>query len=250
MKLTELVEYSNSLLNIGEFDDYAPNGLQIEGRAEVNKIATAVTASLAVIKQAIEWQADMLLVHHGYFWKGESPVLQGIKGKRVKQLLKNNISLVGYHLPLDAHSELGNNAIWGQEIGVKNSSPISNGNLVWQGELDVVMTGSELACKMEKLFGRVPLHIQPHNLSRKLKSIAWCSGGAQSYLEKIADYDIDAFLTGEASEYCFHIANELNIDFFSCGHHATEKFGITALGEHLADKFAVDVMFIDENNPI
>ena len=251
VQLTELVNYTNSLLDVGRFRDYCPNGLQVEGRAEVRKLVCGVTACQALVDAAVAAKADALLVHHGYFWKGEAAPITGMKMRRIKALLDAGISLLAWHLPLDAHPELGNNAQLAQKLDL-----ITDGRFPGQDEAAVGLHGrlatpqaAEIfADKLESVLGRQPLHIAPNQ--RPIKTIAWCSGGAQGYIEAAADAGVDAYLTGEVSEQTFHIAHERDIHFFAAGHHATERYGVQALAAHLGQKFGLESKFHDVLNPI
>jgi len=251
VQLTELVNYTNSLLDTGRFRDYCPNGLQVEGRAEVRKLVCGVTACQALLDAAVESNADALLVHHGYFWKGEAAPITGMKMRRIKTLLDAGISLLAWHLPLDAHPELGNNACLAKKLGLITEAcfPLQDEAAVGlQGRLAEPQVATMFAEQIASVLGRHPLHIAPNE--RVIETIAWCSGGAQGYLEAAADVGVDAYLTGEVSEQTFHIAQERDIHFFAAGHHATERYGIQALTAHLAQKFALESEFIDILNPV
>jgi len=248
----ELEEYLNKLLKPNQIKDYAPNGLQIQGRNKIKKIVTGVTASQALIDRAIEEQADAIIVHHGYFWKNESYVIRGMKHKRIKALLDNDINLFAYHLPLDIHPVLGNNAQLAKLFNINVTGPLELGNpqsIAIQGELPKRQTGTELAQLIDSKLNRSCLHIAPH-LNKTIKTIAWCTGGGQDYIELAAEQGIDAFISGEVSEKTTHIAHEMDIHFFAAGHHATERYGVKALGEHIIKQLRLDVMFIDIDNPV
>ena len=250
MHRTDLISYIDGLLNTSAFQDYGPNGLQVEGAEQVRRIVSGVTASQALIEAAIERGADTLLVHHGYFWKGEDPRIIGMKQRRIKALLAHNINLIGYHLPLDAHPELGNNAQLAKQLGfrVRGGFGRDAGPDIGQfGELDTPMQGEQLAHHIETVLGRQPLYVAGHQ--RPVQTIAWCSGGAQSYIEQAAELGVDAYLTGEVSEYTVHMARELGIHFYAAGHHATERYGIQVLAEHLAQQFDLHHEFVDIDNP-
>ena len=248
---SELVAYCNNLLNCGAYQDYSPNGLQIEGRKQVQRVVTGVTASQALIEAAAAAGADMLLVHHGYFWRGEAAPITGMKQRRIRTLLEHDINLVAYHLPLDAHARYGNNVQlaellgWRIEGGLEPNNPHSIG---LHGELEEALSGEELAGQLEARLGRKPLFIAGHD--RPVKRIAWCTGGAQGYFEKAVALGVDAFITGEVSEQTYHIARECGVHFYAAGHHATERYGVKALGEHLAEHFAIEHRFIDIDNPV
>ncbi len=245
----ELNKYLNELLNVPAIKDYAPNGLQVQGTDNISTLVTGVTASLALIEKAIEINADAIVVHHGYFWKSEDPQIVGMKYQRIKSLIKNDINLYGYHLPLDVHPQLGNNVQLCQLIHSKVIGPLSDDpNIVGvKAEFDRPVKGTELALLLEKQLGFKPVHV-PSN--RLIKTIGICTGGAQGYITAAADNHCDAYLTGEISEPTVHIAMERDIHFFAAGHHATEKGGVKALGEHLADKFNLDIRFIDLPIPV
>ena len=250
MNNLELEQLINQKLSSDKINDYAPNGLQVEGKTEIKKIITGVTASQALIDYAISQNADAILVHHGYFWKSESPCIRGMKGKRIKALLVNDINLYGYHLPLDVHPELGNNAQLAKLLDIENLQPLEKGPVsipVW-GELKEPMTGKDFAEKIEKVLNRKPL-ICIENGPRLIRKIGICTGGGQGYIDLAAEQGCDAFITGEVSEQTIHSAREQGLHFFSAGHHATERYGIKALGEWLAKEYSFDVEFKDIDNP-
>ncbi|HIJ23381.1 MAG: Nif3-like dinuclear metal center hexameric protein [Gammaproteobacteria bacterium] len=249
MRRNQLVESLNALLEIDRYRDYAPNGLQVEGRDEINTIVTAVTASQNVIDAAIERKADLLLVHHGYFWKGEELRIVGLKQQRLKKLLEHEINLVAYHLPLDGHIQLGNNAQWGQRLGCEIKGTLEQAELVCQGEFEQPLTLDQLSEKVAAgLEGRPPLVIAGHQ--HPIQRIGWCSGGAQDYLVHAAEAGLDAYLSGEVSERTYHEAMELGICYLACGHHATERGGVMALGEWVREQYGLECHFIDESNPV
>lgn len=248
MRLTELEHYTCALLDTARYRDHSPNGLQIEGRSEVNKIVTGVTASLALIEQAIAQGADAILVHHGYFWKNEDARIVGVKQARIKRLLAHDISLFGFHLPLDAHPELGNNAQLGRRLGLQLEGWSGEQNLIAHGSVPEPMRLADLGARIAQRLERTPLLVG--DMERPIRRIAWCSGGAQGYFETAAALGVDAYLTGEASEHNVHFARESGIAFIAAGHHATERYGIQALGAHLAAQFKLDHRFIDIANPV
>ncbi|MEL0169204.1 MAG: Nif3-like dinuclear metal center hexameric protein [Pseudomonadaceae bacterium] len=246
-----LIRYCNELLDSGSFQDYCPNGLQVEGRSEIRRIVSGVTASQALVDAAVAAEADLLLVHHGYFWRGESAAVVGVKQRRLKALLQNDINLMAYHLPLDVHAELGNNVqlarLMGWHItgGLEPNNPRSVG---LTGELAAPCAGDELAALLAGRLQREPLFIAGHD--RPVKRIAWCTGAAQGYIDKAIALGVDAFITGEVSEPTVHAARENGIHFYAAGHHATERYGAKALGEHLAATFGLEHEFIDIDNPV
>ena len=251
VKTQVLVDYCDRLLETDRFNDYCPNGLQVEGREEVTRLVSGVTASQALIDGACAQQADLLLVHHGYFWKGEDPTVTGIKRRRVSKLLQTGINLLAYHLPLDAHPELGNNAQLASRLGLLEEGRFGDGHgpdLACFGTMQEPMSERELAARILAVLGREPLVVGEG--PAVIKSVGWCSGAAQSYLESAARRGLDAFISGEVSEPSVHIAREYGIHYFAAGHHATERYGVQALGEHLADRFGIQHTFIDIDNPV
>lgn len=248
MQLKELANYNASLLQTALFKDYCPNGIQVEGRAEVTRIATAVTASLAVLEAALEWGADAILVHHGYFWRGESPEITGLKKQRLAHLLRHDVSLLAYHLPLDAHVTLGNNARLGQLLGLVELGRCGAQNMVWLGDLPQAVSLGEFAARVAEKLGKVPLVLGDE--ARLVQRVGWCSGGAQGYFEEAIAHGAEVYLSGEVSEQSFHLAQEAGVGFVAAGHHATERWGVQALGAHLAEKFGLQHRFFDQDNPV
>jgi dinuclear metal center YbgI/SA1388 family protein len=247
----DLEQHLNSLLKPEKIKDFCPNGLQIQGSDEVHKIITGVTATQALIEQAINENADALVVHHGFFWKNESYVIRGMKHQRIKALIENNISLFAYHLPLDIHPELGNNAQLAKLFEINNVEPLEVGNplsVAVCGNFSHAISGSELKTRIDQQLSRECLHIAPPS-NKKIKTVAWCSGGGQNYIELAAELGIDAFISGEVSEQTTHVAREMDIHFFAAGHHATERYGAKALAKHLEDELSISVVFIDIDNP-
>ena len=250
VELKALVAELDNYLQVQDFNDYCPNGLQVEGKNEIKKIVTGVTASQALIDAAIANQADALLVHHGYFWKGEAQPLVGMKGRRIGALMRNNISLIAYHLPLDAHPLLGNNQqlaeVMGWQVTGVMDSPSWPLGLV--GELTAVMTTDAFSEHLTAKLGQQPLHLAGHQ--RPIKTLAWCTGSAEGGIYRAAELGVDAYISGEVSEQTLHAAQELGIDYFAAGHHATERYGVKALGEWIAQKYQVECQFIDLHNPV
>lgn len=244
----DILAWCDQTLQTAQYKDYAPNGLQVEGRVEINKIVTSVTASKAAIDFAVAEGADMLLVHHGMFWKSEPQTITGWKKARIATLLQHEINMVGYHLPLDGHAELGNNACLAKDFGWTLESCCGEQNLLNIGHANEAKTLGELSVEIEAKFGRKPLVVGDEN--QIIKRIAWCSGGAQGFFQTVIDAGVDAYLTGEASEAQYHLANETGTAFISAGHHATERGGIRALGDALAAEFGVAVCHFDEPNPV
>ncbi|QYK03729.1 Nif3-like dinuclear metal center hexameric protein [Shewanella zhangzhouensis] len=249
MERNVLGQYLADFLQTGRFKDYAPNGLQVEGKAEIQTIVTGVTACQALVERAIELKADAILVHHGFFWKNEPDVLVGMKQRRIKALLAHDINLFGYHLPLDAHPVVGNNATLGRRMGILDAEAFeaAGDGLLWGGSLDTALSGEAFAGLLAKALGREPLHI---GADKPVQRLAWCTGGAQDYIDLAVSLGVDAFISGEVSERTFHSAKEQGIHYFAAGHHATERYGIEALGEHLRREFSLTHHFVDIDNPV
>lgn len=248
MQLYELRDYIESLLEVGLFRDYCPNGLQVEGKERIQKIATAVTASQAVLEEATNWGADVLIVHHGYFWRGEAPNLVGVKRRRIAHLLQHEMSLLAYHLPLDAHPRLGNNAQLAQYLGLEKEGAFGDQNVASYGKLQQETTLGQFTSRVTAELGQAPLIIG--NPAHSIKRVAWCSGAAQDYFEQAVMLGVDAFITGEISERYVHLARETGVAFIAAGHYATERFGVQALGKHLADQFGLAHHFVELDCPV
>ncbi len=251
--LEQLKNHLDTCLQPSRFQDYCPNGLQVEGRKDIQRLATGVTACQALIDSAIAWRADAILVHHGYFWRGEAPQVVGMKRRRLAALLASEVSLFAYHLPLDAHPEFGNNARWGELMGIELAAqqalqpdqPGSVGNI---GLLPQPVSAAALVRDIARATGREALHVgEPEALVQR---IAWCTGAAQGYIDAAIAAGADLFVTGEASEQTVHVAREEGVHFVAAGHHATERYGVQALGEHLAHQFDIEHRFIDIDNPV
>lgn len=249
-----ILSYCNQLLQVNNFKDYCPNGLQIEGKAQIQKIVSGVTASQALLDAAIAAKADAILVHHGYFWRSEALTITGIRKRRIETVLKNNINLIAYHLPLDAHRQLGNNAQLAKVLDIDIEGIVDRGaakNILFYGQLEQACDVDTLAAHITERLNRAPLTLGRFDQAKqKIKRLAWCTGAAQHYLQEAAELGVDAFISGEVSENTTHIANELGIHYFAAGHHATERYGVQALGEHLAAEFGLEHQFIDLNNPV
>jgi dinuclear metal center YbgI/SA1388 family protein len=248
---TKLLNYLNQLLESEKISDYCPNGLQVEGRAEIHTLVTGVSACQALIERSIELQAEAVLVHHGFFWKNEDPCVVGIKKHRLATLLSQQINLFAYHLPLDIHLLYGNNVQLAKVLDVSVTDKIAVGNIpniLWMAEFAEPIDSEKFSEKITTSLQRAPLHIPAS--SSLIAKLAWCTGAAQDYLELAVAAGCDAFLTGEVSERTVTTAREYNIHFFAAGHHATERYGVKALGEHLAEKFDLKHHFVDIDNPV
>jgi dinuclear metal center YbgI/SA1388 family protein len=249
--LKALVEYTDALLGAAGYRDYCPNGLQVEGRQEIRHLVSGVTASMALIEAAGAAGADALLVHHGYFWKGEDACITGMKQRRLRRLLGADISLLAYHLPLDAHARLGNNTQLARVLGFETEGSFGNEpdlQLGQYGRLSRALDAAALAAHIGERLGRVPLHIP--GAAARIETVGWCTGAAQSYIEAAAVRGLDAFISGEISEQTVHVARETGIHYFAAGHHATERYGVQALGAHLAEHFGITHEFVDIENPV
>lgn len=247
MQRAELEAYLDKYLEVARFRDYCPNGLQVEGRPRVELLVTGVTASLELIEQAIAAHADAVLVHHGYFWRGEDPRLTGVRRRRIARLIQDELNLFAFHLPLDAHPEVGNNVILARELGFQVCGRFGEQELGFHGEVEELAV-DRLAQLIETRLGRDPLVIGDR--ARRVRRVAWCTGAAQSYLEEAVRLGVDAFLSGEISEHSVHLARESGVAYFAAGHHATEQFGVQALGAHLAAQFGIAHRHIDVPNPV
>ena len=243
----ELEVYLATLLAVDTFRDYGPNGLQVEGRAEVRTVVSGVTASLALIDAAIERGADAILVHHGLFWRGHDGRLTGWLRERVARLISHGINLFAYHLPLDAHAQWGNNVQLGQVLGLQADGRFGEQQLGFIGPAGGLTDAGRLAATVADRLGRTPVLVPGDG--RPLARIAWCTGGAQGYFESAIAAGADAYLTGEISEPQAHIARETGVAFLACGHHATERYGAPALAAHVAERLGLVHHFIDIPNP-
>lgn len=243
----ELAEYLNTYLDVDRFTDYSPNGLQVAGRSEIRRIVTGVTASQRLIDEAIERQADAILVHHGYFWKGEPAPVTGIKRNRLAALLRHDINLYAYHLPLDAHMEVGNNVKLAELMGWEIAGEVP-GTLALTGRVGATETGASLREALREAMEYDVIHIGEDE--DEIETVAWCTGAAQGFLQHAIDAGVDAFVSGEISEPTVHLARESGVHYYSAGHHATERGGPEALGRHLGQRFSISVEFIDLPIPV
>lgn len=246
--IRELLAYCEGLLEPETYRDYAPNGLQVEGRREIRRLITGVTACQDLLDAAVEAQADVVLVHHGYFWKNEPETITGMKRRRIATLLAHEINLIGYHLPLDGHDEIGNNAWLARSLGMNVTGRFGHQQLAVSGRLEQPATGTELAARIADCLNREPLVVGPTN--RPIRRIGLCTGGAQDMLSEAIDLELDAFISGEISERTTHMAREANVTYIAAGHHATETGGVRLLGERIAAEFGIEHRFIDIPNPV
>jgi len=249
-----VVDWLNETLEPNRFTDYCPNGLQVQGKGSIRRVVTGVTASLALIDAAIDAQADALLVHHGWFWRGEDPTIKGQKHQRLAKLLAHDINLLAYHLPLDAHPILGNNAqlAWHLNMVVErddSNQPVTAGpnGLIWFGRPQSECTLNQFTKHIANQLQREPIVIGRPD--QPCLRVAWCTGAAQGMFEQAIQAGADVFITGEISEPSAHLAREYGVSFISAGHHATERYGVAALGIALQEAFGLDVEFIDIDNP-
>ncbi|MEO8409712.1 MAG: Nif3-like dinuclear metal center hexameric protein [Propionivibrio sp.] len=248
MKRDELVRHLDDLLDAARFHDYCPNGLQVEGCVAVQRVVLGVTASQALVDSAIVRRADAIVVHHGWFWRGEDGRVTGFRKARLQALLKHDINLIAYHLPLDAHVELGNNAQLAKRLGWTVEGQFGEQDIGWYGALPAPTTLAQLGQRVNDELGREPLLIG--DPKRSVARVAWCSGGAQNLFEQTIALGVDAYLTGEISEQHVHLARESGVAFVAAGHHATERFGVQALAAHLTGQFGLDCEFVEIDNPV
>ena len=248
MKLADLDVSLATLLDPARMADYCPNGLQVEGRAEVRTLVTGVTASLEFLRAAHAAGADAVLVHHGWFWKGEDPRVTGLRRARIAFCLEHGLSLFAYHLPLDLHAELGNNAQLARRLGFVEEGRAGGRDLVCHGRVAASGPLASVAEGIARALDRPPLVIG--DATRPVARIAWCTGGAQGYFEDAIALGVDAYLTGEISEQHVHVARESGVAFIAAGHHATERYGVQAVGAHLAAMHGLEHRFLDCPNPV
>ena len=244
-----LTRYLDELLKPEGFKDYCPNGLQVEGRNEISLLVCGVTANQALLDLAVAAGADAILVHHGWFWRGESGAVTGVKRQRLKTLLTNDINLYAYHLPLDAHPSLGNNACLARALGWTQTGTFGEQELGCLGIPETNATVDTITADLEKSLGRSPFVLAKSG-DQPIHRLAWCTGGAQSYFEAAIRAGADAFVTGEISEPMVHLARETGVAYFAAGHHATERFGVRTLGLRLEDRFGVRVRYLEVDSPV
>lgn len=248
MQRDELNAYLETALECARFRDYCPNGLQVEGRPEIHRIVCGVTASQALLDAAVARQADAVLVHHGYFWKGEDGRIAGIRKARLATLLKHDINLFAYHLPLDAHEIWGNNAQWAARLGWQVKGRFGDQSVGFVGTLSAPATARGVADAVSALTGR-PAQLVG-DATRPVRRVAWCSGGAQGYFEEAIALDADLYVSGEISEQTYHLAVETGVPFLAAGHHATERYGVQALAAHLSGEFGLECDYVEIDNPV
>jgi len=250
VKLNDLVSHCDDLLEVDRFRDYCPNGLQVQGKDQIETIVSGVTACQGLIDAAIEKKADAILVHHGYFWKGEDARIVGLKRRRLQALLKADISLLAYHLPLDAHPVLGNNAQLAQKLGfgIEGQFGREQPAIGLYGSLESAIPVEQFLAVVQEQLEREPLHIAGD--LKQIQRVAWCTGSAQSYIDQAVELGVDLFLSGEISEQTTHIARETGIHYVAAGHHATERYGVQALGARLAEDFDINHFYVDIDNPV
>ncbi len=248
VKINELLHYTQQLMQVERFKDYCPNGLQVEGKSYIRNIVSGVTASLALLEAAQAAKADLILVHHGYFWKNEAANVVGIKRNRLAFLLKNELNLLAYHLPLDAHVEFGNNVQLGRVLGIDFAGFAGEANMIAYGTLPKPLSLQSFTTHIENTLQRAPLVIgDPKKMVQK---VAWCTGAAQGYIDVAIELGVDVYISGEISEQTTHQALESGMSYIAAGHHVTERYGVQALGAHLAEKFDLSHTFIDIKNPV
>ncbi|MDH0826460.1 Nif3-like dinuclear metal center hexameric protein [Acinetobacter johnsonii] len=250
-KLQDIIQWCDQTLKSPEFKDYAPNGLQIEGKTEVRKILAAVTASQDAIDAAIRENADLLLVHHGYFWKGEAYPITGMRGKRIKSLIQHDISLLAYHLPLDSHPSLGNNAAIADLLKlelIEALDPSERHSIGNTGYLNQPMPVEDFKKFVSEKLKFDAIHLPADKTM--IEKVGFCTGGAQDFIIKAAEQGCDAYISGEVSERTFYEAKELGVHYFACGHHATERYGVQRLGQAISEQFDIEYVYFELNNPI
>lgn len=250
----QLLSVCQQLLEPWRFKDYCPNGLQIEGKESIAKIALAVTANQAAIEAAINWQAQALIVHHGLIWKGEEGCITGFRRSRLKLILNADLNVLAYHLPLDAHLQYGNNIQLAHQLNLLNPQPLNTDGLIWTGDIPPLYATNErfinlIDCTLHPLRKTIAI-FNPVDTLKPLKRIAWCTGGGGSYFETAIAAGVDVFLTGEANEQHVHIAKESGVSLLLAGHHATERYGIQALGQAISQKLAVETLYFDIDSPL
>ncbi|MBL8485206.1 MAG: Nif3-like dinuclear metal center hexameric protein [Rhodocyclaceae bacterium] len=248
MRRNELQLYLDRLLETARFKDYCPNGLQVEGRADIHRVVCGVTASQALIDAAIALDADALLVHHGWFWRGEDQRVTGTRKQRLASLLAHDINLFAFHLPLDAHPDLGNNVQFAKLLGWNGEGRFGEQDLGWIGAPERTATAAELAAEVGRRLLRDGMLVGDGE--RTVSRVAWCTGAAQGLFEAAIAAGADMYVSGEISEPTVHLARESGVPYLAAGHHATERYGIQALGHHVARSLGLEMRFLDIDNPV
>ena len=248
MSRAELAGWLDTLLEPRRFDDYCPNGLQVEGAADIRRVVLGVTASLALVRAAAERGAQAILVHHGWFWRGEDPRVVATRRERLATLLAHDLNLYAYHLPLDVHPELGNNVQLAHRLGWPAGDALGRDGLLRVAALAEPLSAGALGGRLAAALGREPLLVG--DLERPIRRVAWCTGAAQDLLQQAIDAGADAFVSGEISERTTHLAREAGVVYAAAGHHATERFGVQAVGAALAARFGIEAVFVDDPNPV
>ena len=248
MKREELTRYLDEILDAGRFKDYCPNGLQVEGRPEIRSLVAGVTASQALLDVAVARAADAILVHHGWFWRGEDGRVTGIRRTRLQTLLHHDINLIAYHLPLDSHPQFGNNAQLARRFGWLPEGRFGEQDIGWHGRPREPASVAAISARVAAELQREPLLIGDGE--HPVRRVAWCSGGAQGLFEEAIALGVDLYLSGEISEQTVHLARESGVAYLAAGHHASERYGVQALAAHLAERFGLDCHFVDLDNPV
>jgi dinuclear metal center YbgI/SA1388 family protein len=248
MRRDELRSYLDRLLEADSYRDYCPNGLQVEGGAEIDRIVCGVSASQALLDEAVRRRADAIVVHHGWFWRGENGRITGVRKSRLATLLGHDINLFAYHLPLDGHAELGNNAQLARRMGWHVEGRFGDQNLGFIGSPSQATTAADITAALESELDRAVLLVG--DAARPVTRLAWCSGAAQGWFEQAIDSGADCYISGEISEHTVHLARESGVPYIAAGHHATERYGVMALGEYLRTQLGLDCQFVDIDNPV
>lgn len=247
----DLVQYLDHYLAAAEDRDFCPNGLQVEGVPEISRIVTGVSACLELFEEAARRGAQAVLVHHGIFWDGQSSRLVGYQLRRVRSLLSAGLNLFAYHLPLDRHADLGNNALAAEQFGLVDREPFADYGgrpIGFRGRFETPLTLNELVARCEEVYGQAPL--VHSGGAHAVRSLGIVSGGAQKVLHTAIDEGLDAYVTGESSEWVMNVAREAGVHYLAAGHYASERLGVRALGEHLAQRFGIEVEFVDVPNSV
>jgi dinuclear metal center YbgI/SA1388 family protein len=248
MRREELRSYLDRFLEAERFRDYSPNGLQVEGREDVRRIVCGVSASQALLDEAVKRGADAVLVHHGWFWRNDDARVTGIRKRRLATLLCDDISLFAYHLPLDAHAEVGNNAQLARLMSWQVEGRFAEQDLGYMGRPGATSTAGDIARALDRALGRKTM--LAGDPERPVRLLAWCSGGAQGWFEQAIAAGADCYMSGEISEQTVHLARESGVPYIAAGHHATERYGVMALGQHLQERFGLDCVFVELDNPV